>query len=163
MGKTGEHFLQLREIESLSYDHTFTKKQAIAAGTKLATDIIESGELGLFTVVGNLARLSEVVGAALTELKKAEELYTLDKPYSLNGVKFSVQNTGDRMDYEADPIYAALAKKLKDREALLKSALKSDTALFAEALDEQTGEVYAQEVPKVPVKTFGKTTLKLEY
>jgi cell fate (sporulation/competence/biofilm development) regulator YmcA (YheA/YmcA/DUF963 family) len=163
MGKTGEHFLQLREIESLSYDHTFTKKEAIKTGTELAKSLVENGEVDLFRVVGNLARLSEVVTAALSELKKADALYDIDKGYSLNGVKFSVANTGDRMDYEFDPIYKAINKKLKDREALLKSALKSDTPLFAEALDEETGEVYAQEVPRIPVKTFGKTTIKLEY
>lgn len=164
MGKSGEAFLQIREIQNLSYDHTFTKKQAIAAGTKLAADVVESGELDLFTVAGNLARLSEVVNAALAEIRKADALFDIQgKEYKQNGVRFSVANTGDRMDYGQDPIYADLAKKLKQREDLLKHALKSDLEVYSTVYDEETGEEFAGLVPKVGVKTYGKTIVKIEY
>jgi hypothetical protein len=165
MGKTGEQFLQLREINALSYDHSFTKKEAIKTGTELAKNIIDGGEVDLFQVIGNLSRLSEVVGAALSQLKQADYLFdNIDKGgYNMNGVNFSLSNTGDRQDYEADPVYKDLAKKLKDREALLKQALKSDTELFAAAYDPETGEEVAMAVPKVPVKTFGKTVIKIQY
>jgi hypothetical protein len=77
-----------------------------------------------------------------------------EKNYKAYGVEFSTMNTGDRYDYAADPIYADIARQLKEREELLKLALKSANPIY---------DHEGIEVPKVPVKTFGSEVIKLKF
>ena len=66
------------------------------------------------------------------------------------GYKIDVRNTGDRMNYEDDPIYSEMKAKLKQREELLKLAYKQKGTMV---FDEQ-----GIEVPVISV-TSGKETL----
>jgi hypothetical protein len=65
-----------------------------------------------------------------------------------------MRNTGDRLDYATDPIYAQIQEQLKEREALLKVAFKSKQPIYDE---------HGAEVPKVPVKTHGKEALVVKF
>jgi len=79
---------------------------------------------------------------------------TPEKTYKAFGCEFAMRNTGDRLDYAADPIYAQIQEQLKEREALLKLAYKSSAPIYDE---------HGAEVPKVPVKTHGKETLVIKF
>lgn len=79
---------------------------------------------------------------------------TPEKSYKAFGCEFAMRNTGDRLDYAADTIYAQIQEQLKEREALLKIAFKSTNPIYDE---------HGAEVPKVPVKTFGKETLIVKF
>lgn len=161
--------LQIQELtNSITYNYDFTKKKAKEAGIKLAEILIEQGEVDLLEATGNIIRLKEVLTNAEAELKKSTEiLNSAISSESKNGVKFSVMNTGDRLDYERDPIYENLKMRLKDREDQLKQAYKSHQSggshIYTEGYDEETGELVTYQVPVVPIKTVGKQAIKVEY
>lgn len=69
------------------------------------------------------------------------------------GANLSLSSSGDRLDYEADPIYYELKTKLKEREDLLKLAFKSSDSIY---------DAMGAEVMKVPIKTHSKETLKVK-
>ena len=168
MGKTGEQFLRVREMESLNYSSDFSKKDAKKVGTKLADNLIESGELDITKVIGNLSRLKEVVTAAEAKLKTSTEIETAAiGSQSSNGVKFSSMNTADILDFEKDPIYKEINAKLKDRKEKLTQAYKSyqkgGEKIYTEGYDEESGELMTYPVPVVPIKTAGKQVIKLQY
>jgi len=154
MGKSKEQFLALRELENLTYDYTFTKKEAKSQGVKTAKDIIERAEKDPFEVLSNVVRLKEFINAFEAEFKKADAFEQIDKNYNKNGVEFSTRYSGDRLDYEKDVVYKDLKKQLDDRTALLKLAYKSKDVIYdSEGVD----------VPKVPIKTHGKNSLVITF
>ncbi len=161
--------LQIQHLtNSIGYSHDFSKKKAKETGINLAKTLIDEGEVDLMQATGNIVRLKEVLTNAESELKKSDRIFSsADAAEKINGVQFSIMNTGDRLDYEQDPVYAELKKKLKDREGKLKQAYKSYQSggekIYTEGYDEETGEIATYEVPVVPVKTSGKQTVKIEY
>jgi type III secretory pathway component EscV len=76
--------------------------------------------------------------------------YKFNKQITL-GAKVEIRNTGDKLDYSSDPIYAELEAKLKARKELLNFSYKSYSATI---FDEE-----GIEVPKVKVKTNGVESL----
>ena len=161
--------LQIRQLtHSVSYHHEFSKKKAKETGKILAENIVNEGNINPVEALGNITRLKEVLLNAESHLKKSEPIErAADRKESYNGVTFSVMHTGDRLDYEKDPVYAGLKEQLKDREAQLKQAYKSHqnggAKIYTEGYDPETGELVTYEVPVVPVKTHGKQTVKIEY
>lgn len=92
---------------------------------------------------------------AFNKAVKAAAVVELEQSNGVVGIgttKITLGNTGDRLDYAADPIYAEMKKTLDDRTALLKLAYKASSAIF---------DSEGIEVPKVPVKTFGEIVPKI--
>lgn len=81
-----------------------------------------------------------------------EEIEKYGKGDSVLSCKIEVTNTGDRLNYESDEVYADLKKQLKEREELLKTAFKSNATL----VDED-----GLEIPKVPIKTHSSQAPKI--
>ena len=69
------------------------------------------------------------------------------------GSEFSLGSTGDRIDYESDPVYAAIKAKLAERTALLKMAKNAKETIY-------DGD--ASEVPRLPLKTASREVLKIK-
>lgn len=136
----------------LSFPHDFSKKKAKQQGVEAAKALVDAGEVDVIDALSNFTRLEELVRAFVSELRRSVELP--EKEYVKNGVKFTMRSTGDRYDYAQDDVYATLQKKLKDREELLKLALKSDQTIY---------DSDGVEVPRVGVKTYGKETLVITY
>jgi hypothetical protein len=67
------------------------------------------------------------------------------------GVKISISNSGDRLQYDQDPIIAQLEQDIKEREKDVKIATKSKGVYF---------DSDGVEVEKVPVK-HGSEVLKI--
>lgn len=154
MGNSKEQFMQIRQFEELSYDYTFTKKEAQKKGQDVAKEIIERAEKDPFEVLSNIVRLKEFVNALESEFKKADVFEVLGGEVQKNGVKFQLRNTGDRLDYENDEVYKELKDKLKDREELLKTAWKSKDEIY---------DSEGVQVPKVGIKTAGKQTMVITF
>lgn len=159
MGKTKETFthereqtmLQVRDIEMMQYSPAFTKRDAVKAGAKAAKEILDRGEVTPINALSNVARLKEFFNSLEKELRGKIEIF---ETVTENGVEFSMRNSGDRLDYEADELYAELKQKLKDRESLLKTAYKAKETFY---------DSDGVEVPKVPIKTHGKLGLTLKF
>jgi predicted HTH transcriptional regulator len=127
MGASSEAFLQLREQDIVTlYDATFTKKEAQKTGLNLASQIINGGEVSKHEALANLVRLNEVISNAITEIK---ESVIFDKVTVL-GVEFTPTNGRIMYNFKEDYLWNELNNKLKQREELLKVALKSDDIIF---------------------------------
>lgn len=151
MKKSKEMFLELRQFESLQFEPTFTKKEAQQQGKDLAKLILDGGHVTPEESYSNVVRLKEVINELEKGLKQG---LTVTEETSLNGVRFSLSNTGDRLDYEKDVLYKSLKDKLKDREDLLKLAFKSGDVIY---------DSDGVEVPKVPIKTHSKSVIKVSF
>ena len=94
----------------------------------------------------------EYYSALADKLKDSatEEGFKFNKQITL-GAKVEIRNTGDKLDYSSDPIYAELEAKLKARKELLNFSYKSYSATI---FDEE-----GIEVPKIPIKTNGVESL----
>lgn len=138
MGASAEMFLELRANEIVQmYDSTFTKKEAIQTGVKLAENVFESGETSPEEVLANLSRLKWVIDSAETTMRSKIEIY--DKRTVL-GLEFSYVNGGNTINYADDEIYQTIKADLDARVEQLKLAQKQPTF-----------DAYGNQVPKVSV------------
>jgi hypothetical protein len=143
-------FLELREQEVANlYPATFTKKEAIKTGQNLAQNIIDGGNISKHTALANLVRLNEVISNAVGVLKDVVK----DIKANEMGIEFNPTNGRQIIQYSEDPIYAEIQKQLKDREELLKVALKTDSPFY---------DSEGIEVPKVSVK-YSADSLTIKY
>ena len=136
MGASSEMFLELRANEIVQmYDSTFTKKEAVQTGVKLAENVFDSGEVSPAEVLANLSRLKWVVDAAENTMRSKLEIY--DKQIIL-GLEFNYVNGGNTINYSDDEIYSTIKADLDARTEQLKMAQKQDTF-----------DAYGNQVPKV--------------
>jgi hypothetical protein len=140
----------MREADIVSlYDATFTKKEAIKTGQNLAQNIIDNGNVSKHEALANLVRLQEVVSNAVSVLKDSVS----DEKVSLLGVEFAPMNGRSMPQFSDDEVWQDLSKKLKQREELLKVAMKSDEPIY---------DNEGVEVPKISCN-FSKSSLNIKW
>lgn len=150
MGQSSEQFLQLREQDIVTlYDATFTKKEAQTTGINLAKQIIDGGEVSKHEALANLVRLNEVISNAITEIKESVS----NEKVTVLGVEFTPVNGRTMYNFKEDYTWNDLNNKLKQREELLKVALKSDETIF---------DNEGIEVPKIGT-SFTKSSLTIKF
>ena len=150
MESAKEMFLQLREQDIVTlYDATFTKKEAQQTGVNLAKQIVDGGEVSKHEALANLVRLNEVISNAITEIKESVS----NEKVTVLGVEFTPVNGRTMYDFKEDEVWLYLNNKLKQREELLKTALKSDEIIF---------DSEGCEVPKVSVN-YSKSSLTIKF
>lgn len=136
MGASSEMQLQMRADDIVQmYDSTFTKKEAVQTGLKLAENVFEMGEVLPEEVLANLSRLKWVIDSAETALRSKIEIY--DKRNVL-GLEFNYVQGGNTINYADDEVYATIKADLDARTEQLKMAQKQDTF-----------DAYGNQVPKV--------------
>lgn len=151
MGASKEMFLQMRaEDLSLMYSEDFTKKKAIEVGKKLVDDIFNKGEVDEKKVFSNIARLKEVINSADKTLRERTNFIGSE---IVNGVEFTPKAGSKKYNYDEDPIYNELVKKVKDREDLLKTAKGATETIF---------DSEGIEVPKVSI-SFDKPSVTIKF
>jgi hypothetical protein len=150
MERTEDMFLEMREADIVSlYDATFTKKEAIKTGQNLAQNIIDNGNVSKHEALANLVRLQEVVNNAVSLLKDSVS----DEKVSLLGVEFTPMNGRSMPQFSEDEVWQDLSKKLKQREELLKVAMKSDEPIY---------DNDGVEVPKISCN-YSKSSLNIKW
>jgi hypothetical protein len=148
MGANSETFLELRAQDFVTmYDASFTKKEAQKVGLKLVTDLLENGNVDKMEFIANLARLSEVVGTAMTEARK----HIAEEKQTVMGVEFTPVNGGNTINYSEDPIYQQLKADLDARAELLKLAQKQSVI-----------DAYGNDVPRVST-TPRKSSITIKF
>lgn len=150
MGANSEMFLQLREQDIVTlYDATFTKKEAQQTGVNLAKTIIDGGKVSKHEALANLVRLNEVVSNAITEIKES----VINEKVTILGVEFNPTNGRTIYNFKDDHLWNDLNNKLKQREELLKVALKSNETIF---------DSEGVEVPKIST-SYAKSSLTIKF
>ena len=157
MKRSKEMFLEQQQLEAIRYSPDFNKKKLVSLGKERAKEIIanlpagEQGRQDIKIRYANMAKLMEFIKAFSDELKK--ELWIVESE-TVDGVEYTLSNTGDRLNYEDDEVYKELSEKLKDRQELLKLAYKSKDVIF---------DSEGCEVPKVGVKKPSKEIIKMKF
>ena len=130
------------------------KVELATYGKMEAERLIEEGWADPVQLMINSKKYLEVLTAFNKSMKEATiaELEKSNGKREEGSTKVALGNTGDRLDYAADPIYVELKAKMDARVALLKLAAKSSDSIY---------DHMGIEVPKVPVKTFGEMVPKI--
>ena len=133
--------------------HLVTKSDIADAASNIR-QMVDDGYLNPLSALVKFKIMKELIDRAdgLIKSYAIDEADKYKKQGEYLGYKIDVRNTGDRLNYEDDPIYAEMKAVLKQREELLKLAYKQrGTMLFDEN---------GIEVPVVSV-TAGKDTVFL--
>ena len=149
MGANAKLFLENSEQLITMYEPSFTKKDAILTGKRMVDNVIESGDVDKHMFMANICRLKEVVNSADSEMRK----HLPEEKMTCYGVEFTPVNGGETINFGDDPIYQQLKADLKEREELLKLALKQTQTIF---------DAYGNEVPQVSV-TPRKSSITLKF
>lgn len=147
MSKELFEVMRSQEMSTL-YPTDFTKKEAILTGKKLTETVLELGEVDKMKFGANLARLNEVISAAMQTFR--DSIIDTEK-VCVMGVEFSPVNGGNTINYSDDEIWCELKKCLDERTEQLKMAQKMDTF-----------DAYGNQVPKVST-TPRKSSITIKF
>jgi hypothetical protein len=142
-------------IKTLDSNMSLNKKELSMHGAEDAKRLIESGNYNAIDIIVKARKVIEYLNGFVKESDSTArtEIINFDENKTeVLGSKVSLGSTGDRLDYESDQEYKELKEQLKHREGLLKLANQSSIDIF-----DQNGA----RVPRVPVKTHSKETLKI--
>ena len=130
----------------------FDKKAIQQLAVDGVNELLSSGNESPLAMYVSCKKIVEFYTTAIDKLKDSatEEGFKFNKQITL-GAKVEIRNTGDKLDYSSDIIYAELEAKLKARKELLNFSYKSYSATI---FDED-----GIEVPKIPIKTNGVESL----
>ena len=114
-----------------------TKKELELAGIEASEFLVESGEdvLPRYIEISRQIVLLEAEKKGLKEAAFDERTLHGTDLLTLEGCKLSISNTGDRIQYDKDPVIAELKNCIKDREVDVKIAVNQSRALASELLE----------------------------
>tara|TARA_R110001632_G_scaffold27493_2_gene73776 strand:+ start:10837 stop:11244 length:408 start_codon:yes stop_codon:yes gene_type:complete len=132
-----------------------SKKELELNGIQAAEFLIESGDdvLPRYIEISKQIALLEAEKKTLKEAAFDERALFGSNPVTIAGCKISISNTGDRIQYDKDPIIAEYKKAIKDREIDVKTAVKSTGVYF---------DADGVQVEKVPVR-YGSDVIKIQF
>lgn len=126
MGQSKDLFMMMQEQEVNTNNFLPTKKEIEKSASEFATNVLEAGEVEPIEALSQVLRMRASIDVVEKELKNSlpEEKF---EAYGLKGV---YKNGYDKPNFEDDPIYSSMKESLKNREKLLKLALKSDSEIY---------------------------------
>lgn len=142
-------FLMMREQEIQTSNFLPNKKEIQFSAKKFITEVLEAGEVDKYELIAQAKRMQEALEVINTELLKVLP----QENFEAFGLKGTFRNGGDTINYKDCEIWSDIQKELKEREELLKLALKSDKEIY-----DETGVL----VPKVST-TPRKSSLSIAF
>jgi len=123
-------------------------------GAKDSQDLLDAGYTSPLDMVAQGRKAIEYLTAFVRGFDSAarEQVANNGGESIVLGSIFTLGSTGERLDYDQDPIYAQLKKDLRDREFLLKTAKNAREDIYG-------GD--ASQVPRLPLKSASKEILKV--
>lgn len=143
MSKQLFELMQMQEIAN-AYP---TKKELEFSSKEFIKNLVEDGSIDKFEAFAQAERMAQTITVVRDELKASLPR----EPYTAFGISITPVNGRQMIQYSEDEIWQQLNKDLKDREELLKLALKQDVI-----------DAYGNEVPKVSVK-YSADSLNVKY
>lgn len=128
------------------------KKEIQQLAVDSANALLDEGIQSPLAMYVTCKKIIEYYSTLVDKLKDSatDSGYKFHKQITL-GAKVEIRNTGDKLDYSSDSIYAELEAKLKARKELLNFSYKS----YSATIFDESGI----EVPKIPIKTNGVESL----
>lgn len=95
-------------------------------------DGVENNEISGLDVFATFNKLVKIFNEAKQKVERhaMQEAMMHDKTFVIAGVEFTYKNGGRTFNYKEDFIIQELSQKIKDREELIKVALKSREPIF---------------------------------
>jgi hypothetical protein len=153
MTRTKDLFMEQREFEAMQ-----VTKNSIGERIKTITEAIEAGEIDPTTAFVQSKIMKDFADDVYNAAKDKVDLSNSNLPSNLSGVELSIRAGYETLDYEKDPVYADISKKLKEREGQLKAAY-NNSRNFGGVITDEDGVV----VPIVPVKSVVKDSVIVKY
>jgi len=161
--KIDSHILEGMAAHNVASPDTFTpfmpdfKKSTIEAEALQIVQQVNDGNMSALQAMlmaKALVKMADIINSNIVDNAINEvELYPKGKGDAY-GAKFEIMNTPTTYDYDSDSEYQRLNNDAKKRRDLLATALKTDGVIF-----DQDGA----EVPRVPIKSNGGTTVKVTF
>ena len=126
--KSKDLFLMMREQEVQTSNFLPTKKEIQKSAKEFIDNLLDFGECNKFELLAQAKRIGEaldIVTSKLIEILPPENFEEF-------GIKGTFRNGGDTKNFKDDQTYLELLQKVKDREALLLTALKSQSEIYDE-------------------------------
>jgi hypothetical protein len=145
-------------MEVIKYDGDLlnaSKGEIVGTAQDHANELIESGEHDPLDLLVR-ARKALAYLETFTKAMDSEARTEMQKYHNktiVHGAMLQMSSTGDRLDYDQDPTYLLLKRKLKERADMLKQAANNIDALVVD--DDGCP------VPVVPLKSASRETLKV--
>ena len=149
MGKSADLFLMLREQEVATEGVLPTKKEIQRSSVDFVQQILDDGNHNPQQLLAQAIRLKEALVTIESKIRDSMP----EENFEAFGLKGTYVNGGNMPQYEEDEVYASIKKELKEREDLLKMALKQSDKLY---------DAEGVEVPKVSVKSR-KNSLTIKF
>jgi len=121
-------FFLMREQEIQTSNFFPNKKEIQFSSKKFINKILDAGEFDKYELIAQAKRMQEALDTITDELLKVMPL----ENFEAYGLKGTFRNGGDTINYKECEIWSDIAKELKEREELLKLALKSDKEIYDE-------------------------------
>jgi hypothetical protein len=121
-------FELMRQQEVQTQNFLPNKKEIQFSSKKFITEILEAGEVNKYELLSQAKRMSEALEVINEELLKVLPQENFEE----FGLKGTFRNGGDTINYKDCEIWSDIQKELKEREELLKLALKSDKEIYDE-------------------------------
>jgi hypothetical protein len=122
-------FMLMREQEIQTSNFLPNKKEIQFGAKKFITELLDKGNVNKFELLAQAKRLQEALDVVNTELIKVIPQENFEE----FGLKGTFRDGGNTINFKECEIWSDITKELKEREELLKLALKSDKEIYDEA------------------------------
>jgi hypothetical protein len=126
MSKGLFELMRQQEIETSNF--LPNKKEIQFSSKKFITDLLDAGEVNKYELLAQAKRMSEALEVINEELLKVLPQENFEE----FGLKGTFRNGGETINFKECEIWSDIQKELKEREELLKTALKSNKEVYDE-------------------------------
>lgn len=119
-------FLMMREQEIQTQNFLPNKKEIQFHAKEFISDILIEGNNDKYELFAQAKRMSEALDVVTNELLQSLP----QENFEAWGLKGTYRNGGETVNFKDDPVWSDIQKQLKDREELLKVALKSQSEIY---------------------------------
>ena len=126
MSKDLFELMRQQEIETSNF--LPNKKEIQFSSKKFITDLLDAGEVNKYELLAQAKRMSEALDVINEELLKILPQENFEE-FGLKGI---FRNGGETINFKECEIWSDIQKELKEREELLKTALKSNKEVYDE-------------------------------
>jgi hypothetical protein len=127
MSKGLFELMRQQEIETSNF--LPNKKEIQFSSKKFITDLLDAGEVNKYELLAQAKRMSEALDVINEELLKVLPQENFEE-FGLKGI---FRNGGETINFKECEIWSDIQKELKEREELLKTALKSNKEVYDES------------------------------